>query len=56
MNLLKYLIPLVLLSCKAKIERDKIAIVNHKSVVCDSCEYRWQDNFTKEELKELNVK
>lgn len=43
MNLIKYLIPLVLLSCKAKIERDKIAVINHKSDVCDTCSYHWSD-------------
>ena len=56
MNLIKYFIPLVLLSCKAKIQHDKIHVINKKEPLCMSCEYTWQDNFTKEELKELNLK
>jgi hypothetical protein len=56
MNLIKYLIPLLLLACKAKIEHDKISVINHKSEVCDTCEYRWKDEFTPKELNELNLK
>lgn len=54
MNLIKYLIPLVLLSCKAKIMSEQKCI---DTVVfnCtkDTSDYHWSDEFTDNQLREL---
>ena len=54
MELLKYLIPIVLLSCKAKITSEQKCI---DTVVfnCakDTSDYHWSDEFTDNQLREL---
>lgn len=54
MNLIKYLIPLVLLSCKAKIMSEQKCV---DTVVfnCakDTSNYHFSDNFTDSELRQL---
>jgi hypothetical protein len=54
MNLLKYILPLVLLSCKAKIMSEQKCI---DTVVfnCakDTSNYHFSDNFTDSELRQL---
>ena len=54
MTILKYLIPLVLLSCKAKIMSEQKCV---DTVVfnCakDTSDYHWSDEFTDNQLREL---
>ena len=54
MNLIKYLLPLVLLSCKDKIYQEQKC----KDTVVFDCKkdtsmYHWSDNFSDNELREL---
>ena len=54
MKIIKYIIPLVLLSCKAKIMQEQKCV---DTVVfnCakDTSVYHWSDNFTDNQLREL---
>jgi hypothetical protein len=55
MKLIKYLLPLALLACKAKIQQDKIQVINQKSVTCktDTSKYHWSNEFSDKQLREL---
>jgi hypothetical protein len=51
--LLKLVIPIILLSCKAKIEQDKIKVDTVVINKPDTTTYKWCDNFTDKQLREL---
>lgn len=56
MTLIKYILPLVLLSCKAKIMSEQKQKCTDTIVFdCrkDTSEYHWSDNFTDNQLREL---
>lgn len=54
MNLIKYILPLALLACKAKVQQEQ----KYKDTVIFDCKkdtsmYHWSDNFSDNELREL---
>jgi hypothetical protein len=51
--LLKLVIPIVLLSCKYKVEQKKIPIDTIVINAPDTTTYKWCDNFTDKQLREL---
>ena len=54
MNLLKYILPLVLLSCKAKIiSEQKCVDTVVFNCAKDTSNYHFSDNFTDSELRQL---
>ena len=54
MNLIKYILPLALLACKAKVSQEQkckdTVIFDCKK---DTSQYHWSDNFSDNELREL---
>jgi len=54
-NLIKYILPFALLACKAKIQQDKIQVIDKKTVTCkpDTTTYKWSDYYTDSQLREL---
>lgn len=54
MNLIKYILPLALLACKAKVVKEQkckdTVIFDCKK---DTSQYFWSDEFTDKELREL---
>jgi hypothetical protein len=54
MRLIKYLLPLCLLACKAKIEQNK-QVITKNVVTCkkDTSTYKWSDEYTDKQLREL---
>ena len=55
MQLIKYLLPLALLCCKAKIQQEQIKCKDTIVFDCkkDTSMYHWSDNFSDNELREL---
>jgi hypothetical protein len=55
MNLIKYLIPLVLLACKAKVHHEQQKCIDTVVFNCakDTSDYHWSDDFTDNQLREL---
>ncbi len=55
MNLLKYLLPLALLCCKAKVQQEQIKCKDTVVFDCkkDTSQYFWVDEFTDAQLRQL---
>lgn len=52
--MIKYLLPLFLLCCKAKVmQKQKCADTVVFNCAKDTSEYHWSDNFTDNQLREL---
>lgn len=54
MNIIKYILPLALLCCKAKVSQEQkckdTVVFDCKK---DTSQYHWSDNFTDNQLREL---